>query len=157
MEFTVLLVTDTHERNDNVQKVIDLGLDYDAIFHLGDFCDIPSETVNDERERAEDLIRGQLAILESAGKPVYYIVGNHDPKSQMRAFTPDAKSLTEKSILVDLDPQEIAPGLSLVGLGGSGPATVGDRQVWNGHPWETKEACTETVLEKLQPLINGPN
>ena len=124
MEFKVLLVTDTHEKNNHVQSVIDLGLEYDCILHTGDFTALPSDTVNDEVERAEGLIRDQLNILESSGKQVYYIVGNHDPKSQMRAFTPEATSLTEKSILVDLAPIEIAPGLSIVGLGGSGPATI---------------------------------
>jgi predicted phosphodiesterase len=79
-EIRFLLVSDTHEQNYMLERVVALYPDVDAIIHSGDFTNGPMNTVNDEVDLWLAKIREQLGILEALQKPIYYIMGNHDPK-----------------------------------------------------------------------------
>ena len=84
-EITLLCVSDTHQHFENISKVMAqvARTDIDYVIHSGDWTDITvAEQVDPLKvAEAEASISSQLSQLEAIVKPVYYIPGNHDPKT----------------------------------------------------------------------------
>lgn len=66
MELLILVITDSHEANGELEKII-TAKNPDIILHAGDFSrnydDIPS-------------VKSQLDVLSRLNKPIYFVPGN---------------------------------------------------------------------------------
>ncbi|KAI9216525.1 Metallo-dependent phosphatase-like protein [Blastocladiella britannica] len=93
--------------------------------------------------------------------PVLWIPGNHDPIESFDAADPDAW-LTAHGVLIPPGVASVhgrsfalAPGLRVVGLGGSVPATRAGtgEQIWPGCPFSTDGELQHTIDTVIKPLI----
>mgnify|MGYP002514883706 CR=1 FL=1 len=66
----ILVVSDTHGKNDNYLKVVEKEKELDMVIHLGDF------------EGSE------YTIEQAAGCPVEFVLGNNDFFSNFLSFSP---------------------------------------------------------------------
>jgi len=146
MELILLVISDTHEAEEQIQKIVD-SENPDVIIHPGDLCN-----VWDGEEEALPSFKSQLSILSKLSKPVMLVPGNHDP---LKCF----KHLEEYDLelphvyLLGKEPFELSQGLFIVGLGGSPPGFQEETQVWKGFPYRTREECDQAVKEVLEPQI----
>ncbi|EXX77547.1 hypothetical protein RirG_022650 [Rhizophagus irregularis DAOM 197198w] len=191
MHRTFLIVSDIHYRLDNIKKLQiwliqkDRLKEIDFIIACGDLVNGTPITTEKDKQEFQEVI----SALKCFDKPLYYIPGNHDPDT---SFLPqDQKdnlnqTSDERPITRNFHNEsvQLAPGLSIVGFGGSidgvlrnSPETV----IWPGNggliPYITDQeypsyykvnlpsylgiACpenTETFLaEKLPILIDQVN
>ncbi|CAI2175541.1 1863_t:CDS:2 [Funneliformis geosporum] len=160
MHRTFLLISDIHYRLDNIKKLqnwlVQKGrlkkIDY--IIASGDLVNAdyltPLTTEKDVQEFHE-----VISVLQNFGMPLYYIPGNHDPDICFHRSSDQYRKGEGKPIAKNLhnESAQLAPGLSIVGFGGStnavkrnSPETV----IWPACPKDT-----ETLLaERLPTLID---
>ncbi|RIA98701.1 Metallo-dependent phosphatase-like protein [Glomus cerebriforme] len=164
MHRTFLVVSDIHYRLDNIKKLQiwltqkDRLKEIDYIIASGDLVNAdyltPLTTEKDEQEFHE-----VISAFQNFGKPLYYIPGNHDPDTSfLLSSDQDRKDNSKRAI--DGKPiaknfhnesLQLAPGLSIVGFGGStegvlknSPETV----IWPACPRNT-----ETLLSERLPIL----
>ncbi|GBB91889.1 hypothetical protein RclHR1_01930031 [Rhizophagus clarus] len=158
MHRTFLIVSDIHYRLDNIKKLQiwliqkDRLKGIDFIIACGDLVNGTPITTEKDRQEFQEVI----SALQSFGKPLYYIPGNHDPDTsflpqdqkenlnQTSDEGPITKNFHNESV-------RLAPGLSIIGFGGSidgvlrsSPETV----IWPACP-----SNTETLLAERLPIL----
>jgi len=152
-ELTLLCVSDTHEHHQGIARVMtfaaDLKVDY--VIHSGDWTNLQKEEQEDPLKvaEAEANIASQLSQLEALVKPVLYIPGNHDPKTLFPHLHPEPVSLSPYSKLLSGLPLELAPGLAILGFGGSPPGYVGSKEVFAGYPYSDQESYEQRFTQTV--------
>ncbi|GET63988.1 Ser/Thr protein phosphatase family protein [Rhizophagus irregularis DAOM 181602=DAOM 197198] len=162
MHRTFLIVSDIHYRLDNIKKLQiwliqkDRLKEIDFIIACGDLVNGTPITTEKDKQEFQEVI----SALKCFDKPLYYIPGNHDPDT---SFLPqDQKdnlnqTSDERPITRNFHNEsvQLAPGLSIVGFGGSIDGSTPPIKNFMTH------ACpenTETFLaEKLPILIDQVN
>ncbi|CAB4406408.1 unnamed protein product [Rhizophagus irregularis] len=158
MHRTFLIVSDIHYRLDNIKKLQiwliqkDRLKEIDFIIACGDLVNGTPITTEKDKQEFQEVI----SALKCFDKPLYYIPGNHDPDT---SFLPqDQKdnlnqTSDERPITRNFHNEsvQLAPGLSIVGFGGSidgvlrnSPETV----IWPACPENT-----ETFLAERLPIL----
>ncbi|RGB43517.1 Metallo-dependent phosphatase-like protein [Rhizophagus diaphanus] len=158
MHRTFLIVSDIHYRLDNIKKLQiwliqkDRLKEIDFIIACGDLVNGTPITTEKDKQEFQEVI----SALKCFDKPLYYIPGNHDPDTsflpqdqkdnlnQTNDERPITKNFHNESV-------QLAPGLSIVGFGGSidgvlrnSPETV----IWPACPENT-----ETFLAERLPIL----
>jgi Icc-related predicted phosphoesterase len=147
-QLRILLISDIHLAINLIQNVKDSlnkkNQDVDLVLLAGDICNLKDEEYEDNGviQKAEDDIQNILWSLEQITSKVYYIPGNHDPKTMF-----DKKpQLTKNSVNMHKNVVQLAPGLLIAGFGGSVPSYYAPelrREAWKGYPFTTEEKFEE--------------
>ena len=153
-EITLLCVSDTHQHFENISKVMAqvARTDIDYVIHSGDWTDITvAEQVDPLKvAEAEASISSQLSQLEAIVKPVYYIPGNHDPKTLFPSLHSEVVSLSPYSKLLTVEPTTLAPGLAIVGFGGAPPGYRREEKVFGGYPYDSQGSYEEAFDREVK-------
>jgi predicted phosphodiesterase len=153
----LLLVGDIHGAMANVEALCrdQAGQHFDYVFVNGDLVNIPGSVLAGpgaaaagepelpnialQMEALQSLLPAPAADgggTEDAWPQLIYVPGNHDPPQLLDTSTElnlgGALNLHEKHV-------RLAPGLRLVGWGGSVPSVQDGKQVWVGYPWQMEE------------------
>uniref|UniRef100_A0A7S1C9Z9 Calcineurin-like phosphoesterase domain-containing protein n=1 Tax=Bicosoecida sp. CB-2014 TaxID=1486930 RepID=A0A7S1C9Z9_9STRA len=106
-----------------------------CVLASGDLADMPEaeQTVLESVGSGEGDAAAVVAGLEDILCRVVYVPGNHDPVSMCDLESPP--QLTSHSTSAHNRAVRIAPGLSVVGFGGSVPAYQDGKQRWLGFPY----------------------
>jgi predicted phosphodiesterase len=120
-KLSILIVSDTHENIDNLNKLVkecekNLYIP-DYIFLLGDIVTINQGEQDNEikNEKYYKIINESLQILEKISKNVIYIPGNHDPKT---LFDNDNKiKFGNSSINLHKKKYDLNNNLLIIGIG----------------------------------------
>uniref|UniRef100_A0A1D1XPM3 Uncharacterized protein MJ1162 n=1 Tax=Anthurium amnicola TaxID=1678845 RepID=A0A1D1XPM3_9ARAE len=164
MHRTFLIVSDIHYRLDNIKKLQiwlikkDRLKEIDFIIACGDLVNgIPPLTTEKDKQEFCEVI----SALQDIGKPLYYIPGNHDPdtsflpsndQDQVENLNKDGE---ENSIAKNFHNEsvQLAPGLSIVGFGGSTDGVL--RNSPEDIIWPAFPKNTETLLSERLPILIG--
>ena len=139
-----LLISDMHDDVAGVKRLRSLlerqGAmnQIDVILSPGDLTTAPCTRDGDVQRAYERPAERMLEELEAFGRPVYFVPGNHDPLSLFnRTAVPrkGAHGVHGRTV-------ELAPGLRLVGWGGSSAAFENGQPVWEGWPFSEQEATS---------------
>eukprot|EP00117_Sycon_ciliatum_P001120 scpid87315/ scgid6916/ len=151
----ILLVSDTHYALSELDALTEVMKEekVDLVLHSGDIVDLPMDNMDvaaDVEEQRRAQVGDVISKLSTCGKgaPVYYIPGNHDPRSMFGDWSPMSKS----SVMIHKSLCRVTPSLVLAGFGGSVPGYVHGQQVWKGYPFNSNEEM-ETELRPLMEAI----
>lgn len=154
----VLLISDMHNQQARVlqlKRELPRGMygrkcggrqiasDHSRIHHIlnpGDFGTLSeSEQANDKAvSGAIKNMTGLIEQLESITCQVAFVPGNHDPKFLFDTDHHSQQQQISYSTNVHGTTMELAPGLVVVGFGGSVPASRGSEQdFWPGYPFHS--------------------
>ena len=131
----LLVVSDTHNAWDNLDKAARLAPLFDALLVTGDLGLYNHETrAVTEMEAEHDLDAALRRLEQGHERPVFFLPGNHDAPVSMnepkkRRFGARAVNLHDEACV------PLAEGLALAGLGGSVPAYSNGYIVWSGFPF----------------------
>ena len=111
----------------------------------GDFDNLNDQSYSKitENIESEARIASFLSFLEFFCSKIYYVPGNHDPPTMFSddEVTASYRSLTPFSHNIHKQIKSLSKGLSIVGIGGSIPATKTDFKtgsqefVWSSYPY----------------------
>ena len=132
-----LLVGDIHDDIEAVEKLRSLMVahgamkDIDVILSPGDFTTAPCSRDPQVQRNYEAPTDRVIAALAAFGRPLYFVGGNHDPLSLFNRTAPRV----DGTYNVHGRTVELAPGLRLLGWGGSSSAIENGVPVWQGWPF----------------------
>ena len=142
-ELDFLVVSDVHEDNDNLNKLVKKlsNRKFDYVLFLGDFLD-PIDNEEEQYEKKQGDEKEDIKKVEKIIKkleeiaPVLYVGGNHDPLS---IFTDDFKIDTDLDKTKNLHKkyQKIKDDLYIVGIGGSTPILNGINYTKDEEPFKS--------------------
>ncbi|CAG8514723.1 3273_t:CDS:2 [Paraglomus brasilianum] len=155
---TILLVSDIHGRIDNIDGLHKWLTERQRIETI-DFIIASGDLVTIDHEVDDEIVKERLRLMF---KMCYeyrvseYVCGNHDPSEAfyMYAYDELGKQRSAGSDLVKNFHNkviDIAPGLSMVGFGGSTEAALRNepsKVVWPAYPLDT-----ESLLSKQLPIL----
>ena len=175
-KLSILIVSDTHEKIDNLNKLVEEceknSYKPDYIFLLGDIVTILQGDQDNENkcEKYYTIINQILQILEQISPNVIYIPGNHDPKI---LFDNDNKiKFGNSSINLHKKKYEINNNLLVIGIGGSITNLKSNEKEyykydyninnveWRGYPYIDNnenpnfEKCEELFKKDLDIIFN---
>ena len=129
------------------------GLSFDVVLCLGDLtsASMPAETQQADNEAKASAARA-LRLLIALGAPLVFVPGNHDPMVLYANASSSALGLAGATNAHGRS-VALAPGLRLLGWGGSIPATEEGRTVWAG--WPFVEADMASGLASLTQLAGS--
>jgi len=179
-QLDILLMSDTHEAWDNLEKFKKLSEKegnsaYDYVFLSGDQANLknkPGEPIdvaaNKLGEESNARFLSELEPFASASETskLFYIPGNHDSEC---FFSDEPPVQGTKSQNIHKQVVELQPDLLLVGFGGCGPTiwlpdgeTEWKQASWEFYPYATEEAFIADLKalwsEKVEPrLAANPN
>lgn len=136
-EYSFLIITDIHQNNDNLQKIISesKGKQYDYVICTGDAVSVPIDKNDDPPTAIKYTTEFNRIIyqLEQIA-PVIWVPGNHEPGNAygriMIAYQLKGTNLHKKVLKLD-------DNLVLVGLGGSVPILEGGKYFKGYVPFST--------------------
>ena len=175
----ILLVSDTHESIENVNKLVNYckenSIKPDYIFCLGDIMSTGKQEDQSVYDSKVDELKTLLTTLELISPNLIYIPGNHDFINLFKVE--DSPKLTENSINLHLSKYLIKDDLLLVGIGGSICSLYSDEEFyhaykkldksnieWKGYPYidnkqspdyEKSDEMFRKDLEKIDSYVNN--
>ena len=175
----ILLVSDTHESIENVNKLVNYckenSIKPDYIFCLGDIMSTGKQEDQSVYDLKVDELKTLLTTLELISPNLIYIPGNHDFINLFKVE--DSPKLTENSINLHLREHLIKDDLLLVGIGGSICSLYSDEEFyhaykkldksnieWKGYPYidnnqspdyEKSDEMFRKDLEKIDSYVNN--
>lgn len=136
-----VLVGDIHDDINDVHRLLKEDLrDIDVVLCYGDLTTAPDRHLTTSEEvEFEQRAEAVLDALRGFNKPIIIVPGNHDPAILFNCSR-------TASVLGMAGVQNahgralpLAPGLSLLGWGGSSAAIEAGKTVWNGWPYMERE------------------
>ena len=179
-KLSILLVSDTHESIENVNKLVSYcnknSIKPDYIFCLGDIMNISSGSQGDQSiyDKKVGELKTILTTLESISPNLIYLPGNHDFLNLFKVE--ESPKLTDNSINLHLKSEVIKDDLLLVGIGGAICSIYSDEEFyhayqkldkknieWKGYPYidnidspdyEKSDDMLRNDLEKIDSYVN---
>lgn len=142
--FNILIVSDIHDRIDNVKKLIteqkSKNEKIDIILDCGDTIDLPigknyDKEVCDIYFKKLQEIHAELSALNA---PIFWVPGNHEPANLFEENSPEINPLTTN---LHKKFKKLANNLYIAGLGGSVP-------ILNGGKWNKDYIFFKTLDKK---------
>ena len=171
-EFNFLLVSDIHEKIDNVTKLKEevKNIKFDFVICLGDIVTIPNNQQDKEEsvKKYEPIISNILKELEKIA-PLIYIPGNHEP---FTLFKNDYPKLSENSLNLHNKFKVLTKDLYIIGIGGSPPILDGGvyneemipfkscdmkKILFDGYPYNTTGNSEENYVKSDLLIKNDLN
>ena len=175
----ILLVSDTHESIENVNKLVNYckekSIKPDYIFCLGDIMSTGKQDDQSVYDLKVEELKTILTTLELISPNLIYIPGNHDFINLFKVE--ESPKLTENSINLHLSEHLIKDDLLLVGIGGSICSLFSDEEFyhaykkldkskieWKGYPYidnknspdyEKSDEMFRKDLEKIDSYVNN--
>ena len=175
----ILLVSDTHESIENVNKLVNYckekSIKPDYIFCLGDIMSTGKQEDQSVYDLKVEELKTILTTLELISPNLIYIPGNHDFINLFKVE--ESPKLTENSINLHLSEHLIKDDLLLVGIGGSICSLFSDEEFyhaykkldkskieWKGYPYidnknspdyEKSDEMFRKDLEKIDSYVNN--
>jgi Icc-related predicted phosphoesterase len=157
----ILLVTDEHEEWTMLDKLVKAAKSekYDIVLMSGDQgnCNNVIGEKADEhfnKEAAKSYER-YVTTLEKLAPKMFYIPGNHDAEVTFQ----EGYKAGKHAINLHLKSAELAPGLVILGMGGSKPTLLQPkgstewRMIYNPYPWKSEDHYKQ-ALQKVWSEAN---
>ena len=141
----LLLISDIHDDVAAVRRLRSLlerqGVleRIDVVLSPGDLTTTPCSRDSDVQRAYDRPAKRMLEELEAFGRPVFFVPGNHDPLSM---FNESASGKEAGAQNAHGRTFEVAPGLRLLGWGGSSAAFEDGQRVWEGWPYAESEVSS---------------
>lgn len=163
--FRIILISDVHRHGRRIDQITEWVLnrneqlavksDYsaptewiDAIFCMGDFGDL-TPGCQDPYQTASELgiCSSNFVLMSNIASKLIYVPGNHDPIQLFASGNDEERPiLSVTSVNAHKRWIHIVPGIVVCGLGGSGPAKIGqDEDPFFSFPYKSERDFEEQV------------